>query len=65
MKASELRTKSESELQQQLVELFKEQFKLRMQKNTEEMTKTHMFKKIRRNIARIKTILKEKEKAHE
>jgi large subunit ribosomal protein L29 len=65
MKASELRTKSVLQLQQQLVELFKEQFKLRMQKNTEEMTKMHMFKKIRRNIARVKTILKEKEKAHE
>jgi len=65
MKASELKEKSVLELQQQLVELFKEQFKLRMQKNTEEMTKTHMFKKIRRNIARIKTILKEKEQTHE
>lgn len=65
MKANELREKSVLELQQQLVELLKEQFKLRMQKNTEEMTKTHMFKKIRRNIARIKTILKEKEQTHE
>jgi large subunit ribosomal protein L29 len=64
MKASDLRTKSVLELQQQLVELLKEQFKLRMQKNTEEMAKTHMFKKIRRNIARIKTILKEKEGKH-
>jgi len=65
MKASELREKSVLELQQQLVELFKEQFKLRIQKNTEEMAKTHMFKKVRRNIAQIKTILKEKEQTHE
>ena len=65
MKSSDLRTKSVSELQQQLVELLKEQFKLRMQKNTEEMARTHMFKNVRRNIARIKTILNEKESNHE
>jgi large subunit ribosomal protein L29 len=66
MKASDLRTKSVVELQQQLVELLKEQFKLRMQKNSEEMARTHMFKQVRRNIARIKTILNEKEmKIHE
>jgi len=65
MKSADLRKKSVSELQQKMLELLKQQFKLRMQKGTEQMAKTHMFKKIRRNIARIKTILKEKELNHE
>lgn len=61
MKATELRQKSVEELNKELLALSKEQFNLRMQKGISEMRKTHLFKLVRRGIARIKTILKEKE----
>lgn len=56
---SELREKSVDALKAELLELLKEQFNLRMQKGGE-MSKTHRFKFVRRDIARIKTILNEK-----
>ncbi|OGT96425.1 MAG: 50S ribosomal protein L29 [Gammaproteobacteria bacterium RIFOXYB2_FULL_38_6] len=65
MKSAELRKKSVSELQQNLLDLLKQQFKLRMQKGTEQMAKTHVFAQVRHDIARIKTILREKELNHE
>jgi len=61
MKARELKTKTIDELNQQLMELLREQFNLRMQKKISEITKTHLYKKVRAEIARVKTIIAEKE----
>jgi large subunit ribosomal protein L29 len=60
MKASELRTKSDADLQQELLSLTKAQFGLRMQVATQQMTNTSELRKVRRDIARVKTVLKEK-----
>lgn len=60
MKAAELRVKTQVELKEELHSLLKEQFNLRMQKGMGEMPKTHAFKRIRKDIARVKTILNEK-----
>jgi large subunit ribosomal protein L29 len=61
MKASELKLKSKSELQQDMLSLTKAQFGLRMQVATQQMTKTSEMRKIRRDIARIKTVMQQKE----
>ena len=60
MKASELRVKSAADLEQELLSLTKAQFGLRMQVATQQMTNTSELRKVRRDIARVKTILKEK-----
>lgn len=60
MKAADLRNKSIEELTKELMALLKEQFNLRMQKGIGQPPKSHLFKKVRLAIARIKTILKEK-----
>jgi large subunit ribosomal protein L29 len=60
MKASELKTKSVEELQQELIALNKAQFGLRMQIATQQLTNTSQLGKVRRDIARVKTVLKEK-----
>ena len=60
MKASELRTKSAADLQQEVLSLSKAQFGLRMQVATQQMANTSELRKVRRDIARVKTILKEK-----
>ncbi len=59
MKVSELRQKSAIDLNVSLVELGREQFNLRMQKNTGQLAKSDQVKKVRRNIARVKTVLNE------
>jgi large subunit ribosomal protein L29 len=61
MKATELRNKSVSELTTEMLALLKEQFNLRIQKGAGQPPKPHLFKKVRHDIARIKTLLKEKE----
>ena len=61
MKASELKQKSVSELQQELLAMTRAQFGLRMQVATQQMTKTSEMRKVRRDIARIKTVMKQKE----
>lgn len=61
MNATELKKKSVDELKNELIALCKEQFNLRMQRATAEVSQTHLFRKGRRAIARIKTILSEKE----
>ena len=61
MKAQELREKTIDDLKKQLKELFREQFNLRMQKGMGEMPKPHLYKEVRRNIARIKTLIAQKE----
>lgn len=60
MKASELRNKSETDLQKELNELLKAQFSLRMQIATQQLTKTSELGKVRRDIARVRTVITEK-----
>ncbi len=60
MKASELKAKSVADLQQELLSLNKEQFGLRMQVATQQLSNTSQLTKVRRNIARVKTVLTEK-----
>ena len=62
MKASELRGKSEEDLNKELIELRREQFNLRMQKGSGQLTRPSEMKRVRRDIARIKTIIGESEK---
>jgi large subunit ribosomal protein L29 len=59
MNASELRKKSKDELNASLVELSREQFNLRMQKGSGQLAKSSEIKQVRRNIARINTVLTE------
>ena len=60
MKAKDLREKSAEELQAALGEEQKAQFKLRMQLSTGQLNESHLVKKTRRNIARIKTAMNQK-----
>lgn len=60
MEAQELRSKNEGELQKELTELLQEQFNLRMQKGMGQLTQTHQMKRVRRDIARVRTVLAEK-----
>ncbi|MCW9077914.1 MAG: 50S ribosomal protein L29 [Gammaproteobacteria bacterium] len=65
MKATELRGKSEVELREALHDLLKEQFNLRMQRGTGQFSRPHLMKDVRRNIARVKTVINEKRQAGE
>jgi len=65
MKASELRTKDLKGLQAELLERRKEQFNLRMQSATGQLSRPDLVKKARRDIARIKTIMHQKTTAGE
>jgi large subunit ribosomal protein L29 len=60
METSELRGKSVEELDKELVRLLEARFKLRMQKATGQLGQTHLLRAQRRDIARVKTILREK-----
>jgi large subunit ribosomal protein L29 len=60
MKASELRAKGAEDLQKELLELRKAQFGLRMQVATQQLTNTSQLGKVRKDIARIKTVQREK-----
>lgn len=59
MKASELRGKGQVEMEQELHELLKEQFTLRMQQSSGQFSRPDQMKKVRKNIARIKTVMNE------
>jgi large subunit ribosomal protein L29 len=59
MKASELRQKSKDELGALMLDLSRERFNLRMQKGTGQLSKPDQIKKVRRDVARIQTILNE------
>jgi large subunit ribosomal protein L29 len=59
MKASELRQKSKDELGTMLLDLSRERFNLKMQKGTGQLSKPDQVKKIRRDVARIHTIINE------
>ncbi|MEY1663180.1 50S ribosomal protein L29 [Isoalcanivorax beigongshangi] len=61
MKASELRDKSVEALQQDLLNLFEQQFKQRIKLASGQLTQTHDIRAVRRDIARVKTILNEKQ----
>ncbi len=61
MITSELRSKSVEELKTEKVAILKEVFNLRMQRGIGQTPQTHLFRKLRRDIARIMTILREKE----
>jgi large subunit ribosomal protein L29 len=61
MKASELRGKDQAALQKELNDLLKAQFGLRMQIATQQLSNTSQLKKVRRDIARVKTVLNTKE----
>lgn len=63
MNATEMRSKTEAELNQELVELRREQFNLRMQRAIGQMGNPARFKQIRREVARIMTVLNEKSSA--
>ena len=63
MKASELRAKDSAQVSKELEELLRAQFGLRMQKATQQLTNSSQLKKVRRDIARARTILREKAKA--
>ena len=60
MKAQDLREKSVEALNEELLNLLREQFNLRMQAATGQLQQTHALKNVRRDIARVKTILNEK-----
>lgn len=60
MKVTELKEKTALELKDELLRLRKEQFGLRMQKASGQLGQTHMMKEMRRDIARVKTVLEEK-----
>ncbi|VXC96203.1 50S ribosomal protein L29 [Pseudomonas sp. 9Ag] len=57
MKANELRGKSAQQLNEQLLELLRDQFNLRMQKATGQLGQSHLLSQVKRDIARVKTVL--------
>jgi large subunit ribosomal protein L29 len=60
MKATELRTKAPEELQKEIAELLKAQFSLRMQIATQQQNNTAQLRKVRRDIARVRTVMNQK-----
>lgn len=60
MKADELRNKSPEDLNTELLSLLREQFNLRMQKASGQLSQTHLLKQVRKDIARVNTLLSEK-----
>ena len=60
MKAAELKGKSQEDLQKELASLLKAQFSLRMQKATQQLQNTSQLGKVRRDIARVRTVLGQK-----
>ena len=60
MNATELRAKNDEELEQELLGLRREQFNLRMQQATGQLVRPDQYGKVRKDIARIKTILRER-----
>ena len=61
MKATELRGKDQEALQKELNELLKAQFGMRMQIATQQLSNTAQLKKVRRDIARVKTVMNSKD----
>jgi large subunit ribosomal protein L29 len=65
MKATDLKTKTVQQLKSELLELRREQFNLRMQHATGQLQKTDQVARVRKNIARVKTVLNQKAAAGE
>lgn len=63
MKASEFRSKTDGELETELDDAYQELFNLRFQKTTGQLVNTARVREVRQNIARIKTVLRERELA--
>jgi len=63
MKSSELRAKNDDELKSELNDLLKAQFGLRMQVATQQLSNTSQMKKVRRDIARVRTVLRQQKDA--
>jgi large subunit ribosomal protein L29 len=63
MKANELRAKSGEELQKELTDLLKAQFGLRMQHATQQLTNNSQIRKVRRDIARVRTVINQQKAA--
>ena len=63
MKATELRAKSVEELNAELIELRRAQFSMRMQLATQQLNKVDQIRKVRRDVARVRTVLAEKSKS--
>ena len=61
MKASELRDKSEAERKESLLKLLRDQFNLRMQKGSGQLGQSHLLGQTRREIALVRTVLREKQ----
>lgn len=60
MKASELRNKDVGELQKELADLMKAHFSLRMQFGTQQLSNSSQLRKVRRDVARVRTVLNQK-----
>ena len=60
MKASELRAKDQAQLSKELEELLRAQFSLRMQKATQQLSNNSQLRKVRRDIARVRTVMQQK-----
>lgn len=65
MEAAELRNKSAEDLEKELLVLLKDQFAHRMQRSTGQLNQPHLLKEVRRDIARVKTLLGEKKALEE
>ena len=63
MKATELRAKSVDDLNAELIELRRAQFSMRMQLATQQLNKVDQIRKVRRDVARVRTVLAEKSKS--
>ena len=61
MNATDLRAKTDAELREELTGLLREQFNLRMQKGTGQLAQPNELRRVRRDIARVKTVLNEKQ----
>ena len=60
MEAADLRKKSAEDLEKELMSLLKDQFGYRMQRSTGQLNQPHLLREVRRDIARVKTVLREK-----
>jgi large subunit ribosomal protein L29 len=65
MKVAELRNRTPEELREELNSLLKAQFSLRMQKATQQLTNTSQLAKVRRDIARVRTVMAQKDKGQQ
>jgi large subunit ribosomal protein L29 len=65
MKANELRRKNSAELAEELLQLRREQFNLRMQQATGQLARSDQYRRVRKDIARVKTVMTEQEKSQQ